>query len=380
MLNRSNIAEGRDSIVKHILILEPYYGGSHKFFLKGLQKNIRAEYTVFSLPARKWKMRMQLSAPWFIKKIGDLPPSKRDFDVVLCSTFVDVAVLKALLVNITGWDRKIPIVTYFHENQFIYPQQNVGENNFQFTSINFNSGMASDRIAFNSSFNCASFLAGCQRIIKSATDMKMANVVAQLEAKSSVIYPGIDFDEFNGIKGGKKNDIPVIVWNHRWEHDKNPEEFFKALLELEALGHDFRLIILGQSFKNYPECFTWARQYLSQKIIHSGFVESYLQYVALLQQGDIVVSTALHEFFGIAIVEAVGAGCYPVLPNRLSYPELFSPKYLYNEGELVAMLSNLLSSKSFRLSSHTKETITEKFSWNSLQEQYRSWLFKGVNG
>jgi hypothetical protein len=42
----------------------------------------------------------------------------------------------------------------------------------------------------------------------------------------------------------------------------------------------------------------------------------------LLWQADIVVSTALHEFFGAAVVEACYCGCFPVLPNRLSYPEL----------------------------------------------------------
>jgi len=38
-----------------------------------------------------------------------------------------------------------------------------------------------------------------------------------------------------------------------------------------------------------------------------------------------VLSTARHEFFGIAVVEALLAGCLPWLPDRLSYPELLPP-------------------------------------------------------
>ena len=35
-----------------------------------------------------------------------------------------------------------------------------------------------------------------------------------------------------------------------------------------------------------------------------------------------VVSTAIQENFGISVMEAVAQGCFPLLPNRLSYPEL----------------------------------------------------------
>jgi hypothetical protein len=43
-----------------------------------------------------------------------------------------------------------------------------------------------------------------------------------------------------------------------------------------------------------------------------------------------VVSTALHEFFGAAVIEACYCNCFPILPNRLSYPELI-PEACHND-------------------------------------------------
>jgi len=76
-------------------------------------------------------------------------------------------------------------------------------------------------------------------------------------------------------------------------------------------------------------------------VVHFGYADA-AQYKALLRRADVVVSTALHEFFGIAVVEAIYCGCYPVLPHRLSYPEIIPPPYhtscLYEDLGLLARL------------------------------------------
>ncbi|MFH0916725.1 MAG: DUF3524 domain-containing protein, partial [bacterium] len=38
--------------------LEPYFGGSHKYFLEGLERHSRHDLTLFTLPGRHWKWRM----------------------------------------------------------------------------------------------------------------------------------------------------------------------------------------------------------------------------------------------------------------------------------------------------------------------------------
>jgi glycosyltransferase involved in cell wall biosynthesis len=361
--------------LKRILIIEPYYGGSHHRFLQGLQQHVQAEYTLYSLPARKWKMRMQLSAPWFASRLCGERRENRFFDCVLCSTFVDVAVLRVLLAQADGWNDQARFCLYFHENQLTYPERNTGQANRQFAAINYTSALAADRIAFNSSYNAASFIAGCRRYLKDAADMCVLNTLTEIERKSVILYPGIDYTVIDTTACRDKHDVPVVVWNHRWEHDKNPEEFFAALILLQEWHVDFRLILLGQAFRTQPRCFAEARLSLGNKILQYGYAGSATEYGRLLQCGDIVVSTAVHEFFGMAVLEAVRAGCRPLLPDRLAYPELFPSEYLYADGELAERLRHVLSNPDI-LTFQADKKFTEPYSWPVVADKYRQWLLE----
>lgn len=357
-----------------LLVLEPYYGGSHSAFLDNLLAYVECDSKLITLPARKWKMRMQVSAPWFVSQVSQLDVDERHFDTVLCSTFVDVAVLRALLVQVEGWNPKAKFCTYFHENQFVYPTQVQDKGIRQFTSINFTTALASDRLAFNSNYNLQTFLDKSWQSVKRASDMSIVNWHDSIRAKSVVLHPGINYSKIDDAPDCEREEGQVIVWNHRWEHDKNPEEFFSALYSLKNKGIDFRLILLGESFRTMPTCFMQAKEELSDQIIHYGYAESQKAYSELLKKGDIVVSTAYHEFFGISVLEAVRAGCIPLLPYRLSYPELFPKEYFYKDKKLVSELERLLLTGE-RLSSKKSEELTESHSWRSLSDTYRDWLF-----
>lgn len=360
--------------MKKILLIEPYYGGSHKRFLDGLVRHLEGDFTLMSLPARKWKMRMQLSAPWFIEQLSKLSTEERGFDTVVFSSFIDVAVFKAMASSLAGWNKRCRYVTYFHENQFCYPGFLDKHTTHQFTSINFTTALVSDSLAFNSEFNRSSFFHHVSKYLLKATDMELAGCLDKLKQKSIVLYPGLDFSSQDRVeKNTDKGTVKTIVWNHRWEHDKNPEEFFETLYELQECGVDFRLCVLGQHFQNRPSCFAEARQRLADNIVQWGYVDDSHSYYHHLAAGDVVVSTALHEFFGISVIEAVRAGCIPVLPKRLSYPELFKEQYLYETGCLYDHLARALQTAD-KLSVEQSRKMTERFSWNNLASGYRRWL------
>jgi glycosyltransferase involved in cell wall biosynthesis len=349
-----------------ILVLEPYYGGSHKSFLVGL-KQLPFEFEFMTFPARKWKWRMRLAAPYFAEKLFE---TGRRFDRILCSTFVDVAAFRGLAPK---WVQGVPLLTYFHENQFAYPVQIDDERDFHFALTNVTTALATDYLTFNSNYNLTSFLEGIESLLKQSYDLKLRNPGQAICKKSRVLPPGIDFSIIDALEEQDRDGPPVILWNHRWEHDKNPELFFRTLLELDREGVDFRLVVLGKSYSKQPEIFEEARQKLSHKLLHFGYVQSRRDYARLLKHGDIAVSTARHEFFGIAMIEAVRAGCRPLVPKKLSYPELFPEEFLYDEDLFIERLRDeILGQK--RLAQDRAKSLTDGFSWHTLHPVYRSWL------
>ena len=355
----------------NILVLEPYYGGSHKAFLAGLTRNLSYTFDLLILPAHSWKWRMRLAAPHFAGVLASDPCyAGKTFDRILCSSLVDVAALRGLLPS---YLRGIPILTYFHENQFAYPMQVSEARDVHFGLTNLTTALASDRLALNSQCNLDSFLAGCRELLAKMPDMSLTGYDEAIRAKATILHPGMDFSGIDSCQAEKRTDrAPVLVWNHRWEHDKNPELFFNTLYGLAKQGIPFGLIVLGESFRNQPSVFAQARERLAERIVHFGYAEDRQEYCRLLCQGDVVVSTANHEFYGMAMLEAVRAGCRPLVPDRLSYRELFAPAFRYEDADFVRKL--MAAMEAGRHATHEAHSLTSRFSWSEMASSYRQWL------
>jgi glycosyltransferase involved in cell wall biosynthesis len=299
-----------------ILALEPYYGGSHRAFLDDWIVRSRHRWTLLTLPAHKWKWRMRHGAVTFARDLWQRVASGGEWDLLFCSDMLSLAELRGLAPPAV---RGLPGVVYFHENQLTYPAPAAGERDLHFAFTNLTTALAADAVWFNSAFHRDELLGALPRLLARMPDFPPYEAIEAIRARSRVEHPGVaEMPSRTARRPGPMR----ILWAARWEHDKNPAAFFAAVDELAARGVAFRISVVGQRFERQPPCFAAARQRQAERIDRWGYQAARDQYEAALLEADVLVSTADHEFFGLGVVEALAAGAYPVLPNRLSYPEI----------------------------------------------------------
>jgi glycosyltransferase involved in cell wall biosynthesis len=267
-------------------------------------------------------------------------------------------------------------VAYFHENQLTYPIRYEDERDVHFELINISTCLAASEVWFNTAFHRDSFLNAVDDLFRRMPDHRPVHATESIQQKTKVQPQGV-----RSIRpvAGRREGRMRILWNARWEFDKNPETFFEALKVLKERNVPFGLAIVGQSFSEVPPIFQSARDFFTEEIDQFGYLDSRRQYEDVLTGADIVVSTADHEFFGVAVVEAIFAGAYPVLPNRLAYPEILQVagdpqmKQFFYDGS-VEQLANRLEELSTKVkrddlwsgNPELARRAVERFEWKNL--------------
>jgi glycosyltransferase involved in cell wall biosynthesis len=365
-----------------IWLLEPYYTGSHRAWADGYARHSAHQVTVLSIAGRWWKWRMHGAAVTLARQVRELlaaglePP-----DLLLATDMLDLA---AFLSLSRDWAARQPAALYMHENQLTYPlpadpkigpmRRQHGERDLHYAFTNYTSMLAADAVFFNSRHHLEAWFEALPVMLGAFPDYREMETIEGLRARSSVLPLGLTLRDLELWRPCKQprtltGESPIILWNHRWEYDKNPEAFFAALDTLMEEGAAFRVAVCGAGPPQSPDALTRARERLGERVVQWGRLP-WSEYVEWLWRADVVVSTARHDFFGAAVVEAIYCRCRPVLPNALAYPEHIPAEHhadcLYEGQEgLVTLLRQALGQPLLPL-----QHAVARYDWEAMAPRY----------
>lgn len=321
-----------------VFLISPYHSGSHKAWADGYVASTKHEVHIVSMEGRFWKWRMAGGAVTLSNMVGQLVSDVGQPDVILANDMME-------LDSFLGLSRRFlndpKVVLYMHENQLTYPVSSKARPDLSYGFRNWKSMLVADEIWFNSEFHRHEVTTALPKLLNSFPDHKHIGLIEDTLNRSRVMHIGVTL-----VAGAEKTDPPLIVWNHRWEYDKNPQALLAALNSVRDLP--WRLALCGANFKNPPSDFVRDQEQFGNRVIQYGYCDR-KEYLELLAAASISLSTSNHEFFGISVVEAISAGAAPLLPTRLSYPELIPDEFhdvvLYGDDDglaprLRAYLSN----------------------------------------
>jgi glycosyltransferase involved in cell wall biosynthesis len=357
-----------------IVIIEPFLTGSHASWAMEYAEHSSHDVSVLGLEGRHWKWRMHGGAVTLARLFAE---GGYDPDLIVATDMLDLTAFLALTREMTA---DTPTAVYFHENQLTYPWSEkdrdlARERDVHYCFINYVSALAADAVLFNSEYHLNTFLDGLEPFLNAFPDHQETCTVEAIRTRSSVLPLGLDLRRFDAYRAGRDSgQRPLLLWNHRWEYDKNPEEFFRAITAIERQGLDFDLAILGESFDVEPAVFRETASRLGERILQIGYVESFAEYAGWLYRADILPVTSIHDFFGASVVQAIYCDCYPLLPRRLAYPEHVPPErhgdHLYdNFGDLVAMLADRIEHIGDTRMTETRSFVAG-YDWETMAPRY----------
>jgi glycosyltransferase involved in cell wall biosynthesis len=368
-----------------ICLIEPFHTGSHAAWADEYARFSHHDVELLTLSGRHWKWRMHGGAVTLARQFmaSDSKP-----DLLLASDMLDLTTFLALTRKKSS---ALPIALYFHENQLTYPwsptdADPVRQRDAHYAFINYTSALAADAVLFNSRYHRETFAGELPAFLKGFPDENELESLSLLSAKSAVLPLGLDLQRLDRHRPKKTKAAgapPLILWNHRWEYDKNPEEFFAALYRLQEEGLRFEVAILGESYRKFPKVFTEARQRLGKRIVHFGFARDFADYARWLWSADILPVTSSHDFFGASVVQAIYCGCTPLLPRRLAYPEhlpaALQGRFLYDDfDDLLERLREMLSNPPVRETAALNAHVG-RYDWGELAGRYDD-LFETLAG
>ena len=358
--------------MSRVLLVEPFYSGSHASWADGLAGHSRHDVVTITHPGAFWRWRMRGSSLTLAAEAKLAVERHGTPDVVMVSGMIDLAAW-------LGFSRRFlgdpPVVLYLHENHLLYPPAPNQRADDSLPLLNWLGMAVADEVWFNSAFQRDGLLEALPDLLGRFPDELHTPWLDEVASTCQVVPVGVCLEDVPvRVSDSIHPEVPTVLWNQRWDHDKNPGAVMAALLKLAGEGLDFKVAVAGENTRVDPREMTEARDQLGDRVVQFGHLPR-PEYVDLLGVSDVVVSAAHHEFFGIAVVEAMAAGAVPVLPTRQSYPELVPDQFhgaaLYPDGGLTGRLRDVLGDLSaWRERVAGLDVAMRRFDWRQVVDDY----------
>ncbi len=349
-----------------ITLISPFHGSSsHAAWARGYQSHSDHQVELETLCDRAWAWRMRGGAVPLSQQLLSTPS---ECDLLLVTSMTDLSSLMGMLRRSPLASK--PCLLYMHENQLTYPIRPGGRRDRHLAFIQFQSMLVADAIWFNSEHNRSSWFSALPDFLKSFPDHQGLELVEGLQQKSQVQPVGLELPDLPERRPGP----PLLLWNQRWEWDKNTEAFTRFVRQLSGRV-EFDVVLLGGRPQRKPPKLSEFEEFLGARLLHSGWCsrEDYLNW---LSRATLTVSTARHEFFGISVLEAIAMGVFPLLPDRLSYPEVIPEEFhslcLYSDhGDLQQRAYEALSQPA-SLDQHREKLAraARRYAWEKVAPDY----------
>lgn len=319
-------------------VVEPFFAGSHRAWAEGWATHSRHDVCLHTMPGSAWRWRMRGAAVTIAPRLVADAEQRGSPDLLVVSDMVDLGDLLARTRLTHG---RVPVVLYLHENQLTYPRRPGEPLDTGLAWITWRNLTFADEIWCNSAFHRDELLGALPELLHGVPDHDHTDLLSGVAGRMRVLPVGVDIPA-----PGPRERPPLILSNQRWHHDKDVDAVVRALLRLAESGVEFRVAVIGDHRGGHAAEIDPLLDRLGGRVIARG-LQDRAAYESLVGRADIVVSAAKNEFFGVAVVEAVGAGAVPVLPDAVAYPEIipaeFHPVALYARGELRAALAATLA-------------------------------------
>ena len=343
-------------------LVEPFFDGSHRAWAEGWARHSAHDVRLHTLPGTAWRWRMRGAAVTLAPSLIDAAEQAGRPDLLVASDMID---LGDLLARTRATHADVPVVLYLHENQLTYPRRPDEPLDTGLAWITWRNLTLADEIWCNSAFHRDELLEALPGFLASVPDHDHAELLSAVAGRMRVHPVGVDLPARRD-----RRRPPLILSNQRWHHDKDVEAVVRAMIALADTGAEFRAAVIGDHRGGNASQIDPLVDRLGDRVIARGHQDREV-YEALVGESDIVVSAARNEFFGIAVVEAVGSGAIPVLPDAVAYPEVIPVEYhdavLHGPGDLRrALAATLTELDTRRVALSGLAESMERFSWSAV--------------